>query len=260
MRFSRTGLALGAVLAGVGWLAASPVTAQQIDGVLQNEVGTQHAAAGSQKKIDQLADATEDLVREYRDVLDQTERLRRYNAQLEKLIANQEKQLASLLKQIDDVTVIGRDIKPLMAEMVDALENLVQIDVPFRRQERLDRVAFLRSIMDRSDVSDAERFRRILEAYTIEADAGRLIEAYSGPLDLGSGEPRQVDFLSVGRVALIYKTQDNDEVGAWDNETKQWIQLDDDYRGPIRQAFRVARKQSAPDLLRLPIVAPKGGE
>ena len=60
-----------------------------------------------------------------------------------------------------------------------------------------------------------ERFRRIMEAYQVETDYGRTIEAYSGKL-ARDGKPRTVDFLRAGRVALVYATLDGGETGYWD--------------------------------------------
>ena len=108
--------------------------------------------------------------------------------------------------------------------------------------------------MDRADVTNAEKYRRILEAFQIENEYGRTIEAYRGSLDRG-GESLPVDFLRVGRVALVYQTLDASELGAWDQAAGQWQPLDRSYRGALRKGLRIARKQAAPDLLRLPVAA-----
>ncbi len=43
-------------------------------------------------------------------------------------------------------------------------------------------------------------------------------------------------------------------------ETRSWEPLDRSFRSAIRDGLRIARKQSAPDLIRLPLLAPKRGE
>ena len=76
--------------------------------------------------------------------------LREYNAQLEKLIDGQKKEMVSIRQQIDDVTNVDRTIMPLMFRMIDALDQFVKLDVPFLSDERRARVANLRA-MDRSE-------------------------------------------------------------------------------------------------------------
>ena len=57
----------------------------------------------------------------------------------------------------------------------------------------------------------------------------------------------------VGQLALMYQTLDQKEQGMWDKSSKSWIKLDDDYRRSITTGLKVARKQTAPELLTLPI-------
>jgi hypothetical protein len=145
-------------------------------------------------------------------------------------------------------------VTPLMLAMVDAIETFVDRDVPFLLDERRDRVGRLRELMDRADVTNAEKYRRIMEAYQIENDFGRTIEAYRGSLE-GGAETRTVNFLRIGRVTLLYQTLDGTEVGAWNKDNAAWEVLDGSYRPAVRQGLRIARKQAAPDLLRLPVPA-----
>jgi hypothetical protein len=112
-------------------------------------------------------------------------------------------------------------------------------------------------MMLRSDVTSAEKFRRVIEAYQIENDFGRTIEAYSGNLSV-EGRSREVDFLRVGRVALLYQSVGRDATGAWDSAAKKWVELPAaDYKNQVTQGLRIARKQVAPDLMVLPVIAAK---
>jgi hypothetical protein len=108
--------------------------------------------------------------------------------------------------------------------------------------------------MERADVTISEKYRRILEAYQVETEYGRTIEAYQGDMTMADNT-RTVDFLRIGRVSLYYLTLDGQEVGMWDKKSKQWIQLDNSYRQSVDQALKVASKQLPPDLLVLPVNA-----
>ena len=126
--------------------------------------------------------------------------------------------------------------------------------------ERQERIDFLRANVDRSDLSVAEKFRQVLEAYKIENEFGRKISAYKGSLSL-DGVERDVDFFQVGRVALLYQTTDSEISGAWDKDAGSFIQLDkSEYRSAIRAGLRIARKEATINILKLPISAPEAAE
>ncbi|MBW2314087.1 MAG: DUF3450 domain-containing protein [Deltaproteobacteria bacterium] len=252
-RLSARARAIAAGLVGLLLAFAAPLaSAQSLDRAVAVREKANRTGAQSQGRIDQIADETDDLLGKYRIELQQIDALRSYNTQLEKLLASQEAEIESLGKEIGGVTVIGRQVTPLMLRMVDALSQFVDLDVPFLPEERATRVSELKKLMDRSDVADAEKYRRTLEAYQIENEYGRTIETYRGNLEVG-GESRTVDFLRIGRVALLYQTLDANEVGTWDQAERSWKTLDGSYNEAVRRGLRIARKQAAPDLLRLPI-------
>ena len=131
----------------------------------------------------------------------------------------------------------------------------MQLDVPFLVEERAKRVATLQEMMGRADVTFSEKYRRILEAYQVEMEYGRTIETYEGWL--GSGDDaRTVNFLRVGRVSLLYQTLDGKETGDWDAEKKGWV-VDEHYAHGFKEGVAVARKTRAPELLIVPVPAPK---
>jgi hypothetical protein len=146
----------------------------------------------------------------------------------------------------------------MMMSMLDSLEQFIELDTPFLLNERRERIERLRGMMERADVSAAEKFRRVIEAYQIENDYGRTIEAYKGTADI-NGTPQEVDFLRVGRVSLAYQTVGGGTTGAWDVESGSFVQVaDSEYKNQISDGLRIARKQVAPDLLIVPVPAPSG--
>lgn len=225
-----------------------------LEGALERRATGNTSAAASQEKIDEISDATETLVAQYRSTLKQIDSIRIYNDQMRELISSQEAEIAALADQLGRVELVGRSVTPLMLRMIESLEKFVALDLPFLLEERTERVAELRETMKRADVTGAEKYRQIMEAYQIETEFGRTIEAYRGTIDL-EGRETTVDFLRFGRIALVYQSLDETESGAWNQMTHSWMPLDTDYRSSIRNGLRIARKQSAPDLIRLPLPA-----
>lgn len=227
-----------------------------IDQVTSEGVKRADAGAAEQQRVEQIANQTDDLLAEYNSLSKVVDGLITYNSLLQRQVDNQEAEKLALRESIDNVALIERQITPLMMKMLDSLEQFVELDTPFLLQERRDRAARLRGMMERSDVSSAEKFRRVIEAYQIENDYGRTIEAYKGSVPI-NGNPQEVDFLRIGRVSLAYQSVGGQYTGAWDAEAKDWVELDAaEFKKHVNMGLRVARKQVAPDLLVVPVTAP----
>jgi TolA-binding protein len=240
----------------VAILFANAAFAQQLNQVLTQGERRIQLAQESQERVNNTVNQTRSLAEQYRQVLREIEGLEVYNTLLERQVARQERQKEQVRASIDQVTVVQRQIVPLMDRMIAGLEQFVALDAPFLEAERTNRVESLRSTLERVDVTVAEKFRRVMEAYQIENEYGRTIENYRGSLEV-DGLVREVDFLRIGRVTLVYQTTDGQSQGVWDQSTGQWVALGSEYRNRIRQGLRVARRQLAPELLLMPIPAPE---
>jgi len=210
----------------------------------------------SQEKITDLSIETQELLGEYRLVLQQIDRLIAYNDYVERLITDQEEQIIDINRQLQEFALIERGIVPLMLESIETLDRFIDLDVPFLLEERKDRVNRLRVIMNESDITVSEKFRQIMDAYQIETSFGSDIEAYTGFLEI-DGENRQVDFLRIGRTSLTYQTPDQNQTGFWNKQTQEWEDLPRKYTDHVKEGLRIAKKQITPDLIQLPVEAPK---
>jgi len=209
----------------------------------------------SQQRIDKVADKAEILITQFRNESKIVDGLKIYNQQLERQLNNQQTAIQSLEHSIQEVSVIERQIVPLMVKMIDALDVFINADIPFSLVERRDRVEGLKTYLHDANVSAAERFRKILEAYEIENAYGRSIETYSDQLTIDN-QTLSVDVLRIGRVGLYYQSRDAQQSSAWDKHANSWVALDSQHNRNIRQAIRIAAKQLAPDLLTLPVASP----
>jgi len=250
---SSSGL-LAALLLLVSLVSVITVQAQSLDEVLGIREATTLEGKRSQAKIDELKDDTRDLLSQYKRVMKIVDGLKVYNLQQERLIRNQNEELAELANSIDSVTVIERQIGPLIERMIDNLAKFVELDVPFLMDERDDRIAFLRETLDRADVSVAEKFSQVMQAYQVENAYGSTIEPYTDMIDV-NGKSTSVDMLKWGRVSLVFQTLNGETTGVWDNTKRDWVILGDEYRAGVRDALRIARKTKTADLVKLPVRA-----
>ena len=246
------GVLLGWVLL-VGLAPAAPadvgtLTALQTDAV--------EAEADTQRRIDHLHDETRQLADDYLAAERELQQLRAYREQLGKMAGVQQRQIAALEEQLGRLGTTETVLLPMLTEMVDTLRRFVELDLPFQLAERRGRVAELADLLDDPEVGLAEKYRRIMNAYLEEAKYGSSLATYRDRLRL-DGRERDVELLRVGRIALIYRTPDDQAYGAWDTSSGGWQTLPAEHYSALREAYRVADKQMAPQLLRLPLPAPE---
>ena len=198
------------------------------------------------------------MLSQYNGEVDRYEDLRTYNDNLRELLASQRAEKERLNAELAGIEIVRQEIVPLMVQMIDVLDSFVALDQPLLIDERTSRVESLRRNLTRSDVDLAERYRRIIEAYQIEAEYGQTIEAYEGPIVIDDRE-LTVDFLRVGRIGLYYLSLDRAEGGIWNPAEKRWTPLAENYLDDLDLAVRMARKQAPPNLMDLPMWT-TGGE
>ncbi|ASL28002.1 DUF3450 domain-containing protein [Azotobacter chroococcum] len=240
------------LLPAVLLLASLPLSAASLDAALDESQRLAEEAKASQGRIDALDDASRDMLNEYRAAIQQAEALKGYNAQMREMTAAQSKELAGYQQQLDGIERTQQTVAPQMQRMVEVLGEFIAADLPFLPEERGDRLAQLQELLPQPNVSLAEKYRRILEAYQIESDYGRTLEAWRGELQ-AEGGLRSVEFFRLGRVMLYYQTLDGHESGWWNPQARRWEILDGSTRRPLAQAIAIARQQQAPAYLHLPV-------
>lgn len=245
----------GLVLSAFAAMLLLPVAfAQVLDATVKTETGINKAASKSQIRVTSLAQQTTDLLAEYRAIVRETESLKIYNDNLERVVMDQREEVVSINDQLNGLEATNRGIVPLMLEMIDVLDKIVENDMPFRLEERRARVVRLRDMMDQADVTASEKYRRVMEAYQGEMEYGRTTEAYAEALPTTG---QTVDFLRVGRTLLVYQSSDQVTTGWFNPTTRQYEDLPNRYRLEVKEGLAIAKNEKAPDLVMLPV---PGGE
>lgn len=230
-----------------------------VDRLIKASEKTHQQAVKSQNKINKISDDTRTLYGQFQLESKRLEDLNIYNAQLQNQIKRQQLKMAEISETLKNISVMERQISPLLLRMIAGLDQFVKLDTPFLLEERTERVKELRDMMDRADVSIAEKFRQVFEAYTIELEYGNTIESYRGTLPTTN---QDVEFLRIGRIGLLYQSLDGNTIGTWDSQNKQWVEVDDRFRRDIRKGLKMAKKQISPDIIKLPFnaAAQTGGQ
>ena len=229
------------------------VFAQTVDQILQADQRRMNLAQQSQVRVNEVVEGTRSLEDQYRAINKEIDGLKVYNRLMRAQVEGQTATLEDISLSMDQVDVINRQIFPLMERMIDGLEQSINLDIPFLMDERTNRVAGLKGIMERSDVSVAEKFRKVMEAYQIENEFGWSSEYYTQTLEI-DGATRSFNMLRIGRIGLYFQSDDARITGRWDIKNRAWIE-DDSARNEIRKGLRMARQLIAPELIKIPVPA-----
>tara|TARA_B100001057_G_scaffold238516_2_gene238822 strand:- start:3236 stop:3967 length:732 start_codon:yes stop_codon:yes gene_type:complete len=229
------------------------VFAQSVDQVLEADKRRLNLAQESQERINNIVEGTRSLEDQYRSVNKEIDGLKVYNRLMRAQVEGQLATLEDIGLSMDQVDIINRQIFPLMERMIDGLSQSISLDIPFLLDERTQRVNDLEEIMERSDVSVAEKFRKVMEAYQIENEFGRTGDFYTQSLTI-DGVTRSFNILRIGRIGLYFQSDDASVTGRWDNASREWI-IDNSSRNEIRKGLRMARQLIAPELISIPVPA-----
>jgi Spy/CpxP family protein refolding chaperone len=245
---------VAAALVGAVSFTGSALASDPLEKIHAEEKKIHNSAAKSQTKINAIQERTVELAIEYRDVVAEMEINKVYNDHVAKLVAAQNADIASLEGQIAEIENTKRNVVPLMYKMIDMLEEFVNADIPLKRDTRLARVERLRAAMINPNISTSEKYRQVLEAYEIEKAYGSAMVAWE-QTETFDGQEITADFVHVGRIALLAQSKDLKNAWVWDNNTRSWEKLGDEYLKDITKTIRMARKQAPMELVKLPIFA-----
>ena len=228
----------------------APASAQ-LESALNTAKASTSASAASQQRVERLDDEADTAVREFRAVLQQKDNIALFVAQQDIFLQSQKSEIASLRRQLGTVEQIKQGMSPMMLKMAAEIEDAIKSDMPFNLSERLARVDRMKNVLADPDVSPAEQYRQVLNAFKIEVSYGQGIDSYEGAHPNKPGNV--VNFLRFGRVALLYMSKDESEVGRYNLETKSWDALTGADAIALRQAVRISKGEAAPNIVYAPV-------
>ncbi len=211
----------------------------------------------SQQRINTSSDRSFTLKADIESLEAEVASLKIYRDHLDSLVLSQQQELSSLDDQLTQIDITKRSVVPLMYRMLDSLESSITNDKPIRPEARKVRLNDLKSMMSKANISDAEKYRRILEAYQIELDYGIKLGSFKGTIS-ADGITREAEQLYIGRAVLVARSLDQQTFWSWNTQQKQWDELSSAMGSEINKAFAIAYKQASPNILTLPVSLKEG--
>lgn len=243
----------------LGMMLSGPLLAEALTQSLAVERDLNAGAAQSQQRIDALDDQSRTMLAEYQQLQQRIELQAADNRRLQARVDGQHRRIAALQSDLNEVQRIRRELPGLNRQMLGVLAEFIAADLPFLQQERGQRLQQLQQAQTNAELSEAEIFRRLLEAWDIELEYGRTLEAWRGEISL-QDETRSVDLFRLGRAGLYYLTLDHAQGGVWSAAQRRWQPLSVASTAQLRAALDVAAERSAPRFLVLPLAAPQSAD
>ena len=106
------------------------------------------------------------------------------------------------------------------------LETVITRDLPFAQTERQKRLTDLKETLHDTDLTVGEKYRRVIEAYGVEADYGLSSEVSTEEVLWGEN-PTTAHVLRIGRVALYALTIDRKQGAVWSSDQKRFLEMPD---------------------------------
>jgi hypothetical protein len=229
---------------------AIPAQAQLREALNTGEQATRRAAQ-VQQQINQLDDERSDMSREYRTLLQRRDAAELFAKQQALVVASQREEIESLAQQLGSIDDITAQTVPMLLNMIEDLKLFVAADLPFKMDIRNARLEGLDGAMASANVSAAEQYRLIMEAYAAEMEYGSTMDTWPEEMEI-NGAPTTVQMFQYGRVSLVYVTP-NGRAARFDRASRTWVDLANSYVPDIQQAIRVAQGKAQQVVLFAPV-------
>jgi hypothetical protein len=170
-------------------------------------------------------------------------------------IERNEKQLIALKNNVNDSQYFAALYLPILDETINQLENRIINGIPFKLNNRLDRLNSVRKLISDSQKSIVKKFVKVWDYVVSEIEYSMTNEVYTDVIELNNGS-KVVNILRIGNYGMYYKTNDMNEYGIlmYDNEKYYWkTNLTTNEINGIEAAFNIVNRVRASSIINLPI-------
>ncbi|MFW6179257.1 MAG: DUF3450 domain-containing protein [Desulfohalobiaceae bacterium] len=206
----------------------------------------------TQKEREEWQEERQEMVDRYDRLQEENKDLKDQHGELREQVESAKERVSGKEKQLQDIEQVAEDIEPFLDNRLASLEQLVEKDLPFLTAEREKRLQRLEELMQDSEQKVSEKYRRIMEAYLVEAEYGRTIEVQQKSIQV-EGRSIRADIFRLGRLGLFYQTRDNQESGWYNVAQEEWQELPVKFNRAIGKAIDIGAERQPAELLTMPL-------
>ncbi len=232
-----------------GQVSAQTSVARDIEIPVQEAIDTRQTSQAAQEKWDEEKTR---LVALYDRLKAENEQLTAGRAKLAASVARQEAANRTLEAEKAEAARIESQMLPHLSSVLERMKALVDGDAPFLTCERTTRIQKLSVILEDSEITVAEKFRKTMEALFIEAEYGNTVEVYQEKISLDSSEVLG-NIFRLGRVSLFFLSLDRETAAVFDVASGQWAALGHESIRAIADVTAMAAKHRPMEVISLPV-------
>jgi hypothetical protein len=206
----------------------------------------------TQQQEEQWRDDKEKLIARYEQLELEQQQLEERKQMLKEKVEAAQTRITAKQQQLDDIQEIQSRIDPLITDLIEVLQRQVDNDLPFLTTERRKRLQRLVELRDDPDVAVSEKFRKVMEAFLVEAEYGNTIEVYQQTIAVADRE-MLVNIFRLGRISLFFQTLDQKTCGFYNVAASAWLPLPSSYNRTIQAAMDMGAKRRPAEILTLPL-------
>lgn len=239
----------------LAWMPAA--YGQQAPEKVQQKVSdSMGVEANTQAKTDDWNWEKQGIIQEIRDLKYRATWLQYRQEKNHQYIANAKQNIEDLEFKKAELNKLREQLEPYLEAVILRMEDFIAKDLPFLPSDRERRISALKSSMDNYDLPLSEKLRRVFdEGLVIETDYGKSVEVVEGEtLNIG-GVDTQVFIFRLGRVGMYYMSLDEEQVGWYNAEKRQWEPLSDSLTRDIATAIDFGQRKKAVEIVKLPLGA-----
>ena len=217
-----------------------------------------HAAikteSAAQAKADEWTMSKDDLVNEIRALQTRLTWLEYQKGKHKTYVQGLKDNIDELKAKKLEARKLRENLEPYLDEVVSRMEAFIEKDMPFLKEERQQRINFLRNSLDDYHLDLGEKLRRVLEALSVEATYGKMVTASEDTLNI-DGQDTQGTIFRLGRLAMYYQSLDGAKLAIWNADSNKWEPLPKEFSRDLRHAIEMARRERSVQLIQLPLGA-----
>ena len=236
----------GLIFTGTGYCQTFT---EQVTGPVSDAITIRQS---TQKSEDDWFERKAEMIAEFETLTRETMQLTALKTELGKKATAEQSAVNDLKREIDEIARMTTELLPFLNKTRERLAELVASGLPFLPEERHTRLKNLDQIINDANVTVSEKFRKVMEALSIEAEYGNTIEIYQEKISVADNTIL-ADIFRLGRLSLFFQSLDQTETGYFDPLTSRWQVLPRKYNRDIGSAFEIGAKRRSADLLNLPL-------